>query len=395
MSQEPLWWDPFNTSNADPLPMLKRLRDEAPLYYNDKYDFYALSRYDDCENGLMDRDAYINRHGDVVDLIKANIDIPSGMFIFEDPPRHGIFRNLFGRMFTPRRMNAIEPKIREFCARALDPFVGAKGFDFVAHLGAEMPMRVIGMLLGIPDADLQTVRKRTDASMRNDNPGEPKQYSPEAMIAQGFAEYLDWREKHPSDDLMTELLNLEFEDETGAKRKLTRNEILVVCNLFASAGNETTNRLIGFTGKILGDNPDQRRLVHADRSLIPNTIEEVLRYETPSAHIARKSTRDMEYYGQKVPAGSVVAFIVHSANHDERMFENPDDFNIQRERKPHLTFGYAWHVCIGNPLARMEGRIALDEVLKRFRDWEVDHANARLLNTSTVRGYDTLPVFIQ
>ena len=391
MNQQAIAWDPFGNTDEHPYPMFKRMRDEAPLYYNEKYDFYALTRYEDCENGLMDRDTFISRRGDVVEIIRANVETPSGWFIFEDQPRHGIFRNLFTKTFTPKKMAALEPQIREFTRKSLDPFVGEKELDFVKHLGAEMPMRVIGMLLGIPEEHQQAYREHVDKQTLNETGG-PREFDAESVVAVGFDDFLDYREKHPTDDLMSELVHLEFEDETGTRRKLERREVLTICHLFAAAGNETTNRLIGFTGKLLGDHPDQRRQVHADRSLLPQTIEEVLRFETPSSNIARYTTRDVEYYGKILPKGSAVTFVVHSANHDERVFENPDAFDIHRERKPHLTFGYAWHVCIGNPLARLEGRIALDEVLNRWRDWEVDHDRAKLFGSSTVRGYATMPV---
>ena len=393
MSNEPVYWDPFHMDAKDPYPMLKRLRDEAPIYYNEKWDFYAVSRYEDCEAGLLDRDTFSSAKGSTIDVIKADIQIPSGMFIFTDAPVHTIFRQFFARMFTPKRLKALEPQVREYTQRALDPLVGAEKIDFVKNLGAEMPMQVIGMLLGIPEADRQKFREKTDAGMRNDT-GEPKPVTPEGMIGYMFDEYITWRTKHPSDDLMTELLNVEFEDETGAVRKMTRTEILVVCNLLSSAGNETTNKLISWSGKILGEHPDARRQINADRSLIPQTIEEVLRYESMAPHLARVALRDVEYYGVKVPKGSAVAFITHAANRDERVFENPDTFDIHRERKPHLTFGYAWHVCLGNPLARLEGRIALEEILDRFPDWEVDYANAKMIPSSSVRGYETLPAFV-
>ena len=393
MHDEPVRWDPFHTDDPDPYPMLKRLRDETPLYYNEEHDFYALSRYEDVENGLFDRDTFISGHGDVVDMIKSRVEMPSMMFIFEDAPKHTIHRGLFGRMFTPRRLKALEPQVREFCARSLDPLVGGGRFDFVANLGAEMPMRVIGMLLGIPESDLQTVRSFTESQLKVQD-GQPLDYTTEGFQAQGFDDYLDWRIKNPSDDLMTELITLEFEDDSGVTRRMTREEILVVCNLFATAGNETTNKLIGWTGKLLGEHPDQRRQINQDRSLIPQAIEEVLRYESPSTHVARMNTRDVEFYGKTVPAGSVVAFVNHAANRDERKFEDPDTFNIHRQRIPHLTFGYAWHVCLGNPLARLEGRIALEEVLNRFPDWEIDTANARMVRTSTVRGFESLPAIV-
>lgn len=393
MSSEELYWDPFSMDNPDPYPMLARLRDEAPLYYNKQYDFYALSRYDDCEAALKDRDLYSSARGSVIDLIKANIQIPRGFFIFHDPPLHTIYRNLFARMFTPKRLAALEPKIREFCRSALDPLVGADKFDFVEDLGSQMPMRVIGMLLGVPEADQQDVRQRADDRMRNAT-GKPKDYNKQTFFVEGFEEYLDWRVKNPSEDIMTELLNVEFEDETGQIRRLRRDETMVILNLLVTAGNETTNKLIGWSGKVLADNPDQRRQVYADRSLLPQTIEEILRYESPAPHLARVNVKEVEYYGTKIPEGSAVAFLTQAANRDERKFVHGDKFDIHRPRFPHLTFGYGWHTCMGNMLARIEGRIALDEVLNRFPEWDVDLGSARMVQTSTVRGFESLPVYV-
>ena len=392
-SQEPIWWDPFHNDDENPYLLFKRMRDECPLYYNEKHNFYALSRYEDCEKGLMDRETFVSKHGAVVEIIKSGMVSPSGWFIFTDPPVHPVWRALFNKTFTPKRMKLLEPQIRAFCARCLDPHIGSDRFDFVHDLGAELPMRVIGMLMGIPESDQETHRQRMDDQMRNDTYA-PKPITAQDLIVEEFSEYLDYRVKHPADDLMTELLNLEFTDEHGVHRKLERPEILTICHLFASAGNETTNRLIGFIGKLLGEHPDQRRQVHADRSLLFQTVEEVLRYESPAPNVARMNVRDVEFHGQTIPAGSAVAFITSSGNHDERMFEDPDTFNIHRDRKPHLTFGFGWHSCIGNPLARLEGEIALDEVLNRWRDWEVDYENVKFFNTSTVRGYDSMPVLL-
>jgi cytochrome P450 len=311
--------------------------------------------------------------------------------IFEDPPMHSAHRGLLSRVFTPKKMNALEPRVREFCARSLDPLVGSGHFDFVRDLGAQMPMRVIGMLLGIPESDLEAVRDRVDADLRTE-PGKPME--PGLPTGDEFGEYIDWRADHPSDDLMTELLNAEFEDEAGTRRRLTREEILLYVNVVAGAGNETTTRLIGWTGKVLGEHPDQRRELVADRSLVPNAIEEILRFEPPAPHVARYVNRDVEYYGQKVPEGNVMMFLVGAANRDDRRFPDGDRFDIHREVGQHLTFGYGIHFCLGAALARLEGRIALDEVLKRFPDWELDLANARLSPTSTVRGWETLPTII-
>lgn len=390
-----LSYDPYDVEiDADPYPVFRRLREEAPLYRNDTHDFYALSRFADVEAGLVDRETYISGRGAILELIKANIEMPSGVVIFEDPPIHTAHRGLMSRVFTPKKMNALEPKIREFCARSLDPLVGTGGFDFVRDLGAQMPMRVIGMLLGIPEQDQEAIRARSDADLRT-KPGEPMEVSEDRFVTgEAFAEYVDWRAEHPSDDLMTELLNAEFEDETGTTRRLTREEVLTYVNVVAGAGNETTNRLIGWTGKVLGDHPDQRRELVEDRSRIPNAIEELLRYEPPAPHVARYMTRDVEYYGQTVPEGSVMIFLVGAANRDDRRFPDGDRFDIHRDVGQSLTFGYGIHFCLGAALARLEGRIALDEVLQRFPNWSVDLENARLAPTSTVRGWDTLPVTI-
>ena len=388
-----VYYDPYDVEiDADPYPVFRRLREEAPLYHNDKYDFYALSRFDDVERGLVDRETYISGRGAILELIQADIEMPPGVILFEDPPVHTMHRGLLSRVFTPKKMNALEPKIRELCARSLDPLVGAGRFDFIRDLGAQMPMRVIGMLLGIPEQDQEAIRDRTDAELRT-KPGQPMKYSQDRFVTgEVFAEYVDWRAEHPSDDLMTEMLHAEFEDETGTTRRLTRDEVLTYVNVVAGAGNETTTRLIGWAGKVLGDHPDQRRELVEDRSLVPNAIEELLRFEPPAPHVARYVSREVTHYGRTVPEGSVMVFLVGAANRDERRHPDGDRFDIHRDVGQHLTFGYGIHFCLGAALARLEGRIALDEVLQRFPEWEVDADNARLSPTSTVRGWETLPV---
>jgi cytochrome P450 len=290
-------------------------------------------------------------------------------------------------------MNALEPRVREYCAASLDPLVGAGGFDFVADLGAQMPMRVIGMLLGIPEQDQEAIREHVDASIRTEA-GEPMTASPDTILSGSiFADYVDWRAEHPSDDLMTELLNAEFVDETGTTRRLTRAEILTYVTVIAGAGNETTTRLIGWAGTVLADHPDQRRELVAEPSLIPNAIEELLRFEPPAPHVARYVARDVVHYGRTVPDGSVMLFLVGAANRGDRRYEDAERFDIRRNIGSHLTFGFGTHFCLGAALARLEGRVALEEVLKRFPEWVVDRENAKLSPTSTVRGWETLPVF--
>ena len=389
------YYDPYDVDiDADPYPTFRRLRDEAPLYYNEPHDFWALSRFDDVQRALADRETYISGRGGILELIRAGIEMPPGVLIFEDPPVHTMHRALLSRVFTPRKMQALEPQVRAYCAHSLDPLVGAGGFDFVRDFGAQMPMRVIGMLLGIPEQDQETIRDQSDATLRTE-PGEPMRYSEDRFLTgEAFADYIDWRADHPSDDLMTELLLAEFEDETGATRRLRRDEVLTYVSVIAGAGNETTTRLIGWAGKVLADHPDQRRDLVADRSLIPNAIEELLRYEPPAPHVARCLSRDVELHGATVPDGSVVLLLIGAANRDERRHPEPDRFDIRRQVGQHLAFGYGIHFCLGAALARLEGRVALDEVLSRFPEWEVDQPNARLAPTSTVRGWETLPVVI-
>ncbi len=390
-----LSYDPYSVEiDADPYPVFARLRDEAPLYYNEQYDFYALSRYDDVERGLVDRNTYISGRGGILEIIKAGIQMPPGILIFEDPPTHTIHRGLLSRVFTPRQVNGLEPKIREFCARSLDPLVGETSFDFVADLGAQMPMRVIGMLLGIPEADQEAVRDKGNARLRT-KPGEPQKVSENFVDGEMFAEYLDWRADHPSDDIMTQLMNAEFEDETGTRRTLRREEILTYLTVVAGAGNETTTRLIGWAGKVLAEHPDQRRELVDDPSLIPNAIEELLRYEPPAPHVGRYVAKPVECHGTTVPEGSAMLLLVGAANRDERRYPGADRFDIHRDIGPHLTFGYGAHFCLGAALARLEGRIALEEVLKRFPEWDVDWSQEpHLAPTSSVRGWESMPVLV-
>jgi cytochrome P450 len=390
------YYDPYDFDiDADPYPVWKRLRDEAPLYHNDKHDFYALSRFDDVKRCSTDWSTYISGKGSVLELIKSGMEIPPGVILFEDPPAHDLHRSLLSRVFTPRRMAAIEPQARLFCARALDPLEGAGKFDFIHDLAAEMPMRVIGMLLGIPEEDQEEIRDQIDGGMRLDDgeaPGATEGLG--VMDGSRFAEYIDWRAEHPSDDLMTELLNAEVDDVTGSVRRLSRDEILNYIGLLAAAGNETTTRLIGWAGKLLAEHPDQRAELAEDPGLVPGAIEELLRYESPSPVQARYVTRDVEHHGEQVPEGSVLLLMTGAANRDDRQFEDPDTFDVRRTVQQHLAFGYGIHFCLGSHLARLEGRIALEEVLKRFPTWEVDWDRALRAHTSTVRGWESLPVVV-
>ncbi len=390
-----LYYDPFDFEiDSDPYPIWRRLREERPLYHNEKYDFFALSRFGDVEPCLVDWRSYSSAKGTLLELIRSGMEIPPGSIIFEDPPSHDLHRGLLSRVFTPKKMNAIEPKVREFCARSLDPLVGSGGFDFIHDLGAQMPMRTIGMLLGIPEEDQEEIRDRIDEGLRLEDGAmpDPSSFEVQGQASDGFGEYIDWRAAHPSDDLMTELLQAEFTDEDGEQRRLSRDEVLGFVGLLAAAGNETTTRLIGWTGKVLADHPDQRAELVADRTLVPNAIEEILRFEPPSPVQARYVTQDVTHHGEVVPEGSAILLLNGSGNRDDRKFPEGDTFDIHRRIDHHLSFGYGLHFCLGAALARLEGRVALDEVLARFPTWEVDWDHAVQARTSTVRGWEKLPV---
>ncbi|WKG01861.1 cytochrome P450 [Mycolicibacterium sp. HK-90] len=392
-----VYFDPYDVEiNANPYPTFARLREESPLYYNEQHDFYALSRFADVNKGLVDHETFSSARGAIIELIKANIDIPSGALIFEDPPIHTVHRKLLARMFTPRKINALEPKIREFCAQSLDPLVGTGKIDFIKDFGAIMPMRVISALLGIPEDDQEMIRDHGNDQLRTEA-GKPMKAAQEGLVDGSiFETYIDWRKDNPSDDIMTDLLNVEFTDEHGVTRKLTREELLIYINVVAGAGNETTTRLIGWAAKVLAEHPDQRRQLVENPALIPQAIEELLRFEPPAPHVARYVTRDVEYYGQTVPEGSVMMMLIGAAVRDSRQFP-PDGevFDIHREQRQHLAFSVGTHYCLGSALARLEGRIALEEMLKRFPEWDVDLDNAELSPTSTVRGWDSMPAFVQ
>jgi cytochrome P450 len=388
-------YDPTSIDTArNPHDLFRRLRNEAPLYYNEERDFYALSRLEDVERAHIDRQTFLSGRGVTLSMITMNFPIPKGTVLFEDAPTHAIHRSMLAQMFTARRVADLEPTIRQLCADLLDPFVGVGSFDFETDFGAVMPTKVIGMLVGIPEQDQIAVRDHFDANRtretQNDRGGEGN-----ILDGEIFADYIDWRVEHPSDDIMTVLLNVEFEDETGTTRRLTREELLAYVNIVAAAGNDTTRRLIGWTGKVLADHPDQRRLLLEDPSLVPQAIDEILRFEPPTNQACRYVAHDVELHGTTVPQGSVMALLLTAANRDDRHFDTPDRFDVSRAPGQIFSFGWGPHYCLGQALARLEGRIALEEVLRRFPVWEVDADNSQFGfdGDGGLRGWDRLPVF--
>ncbi len=393
-----LYWDPFDTEiDANPYGIWRRLRDEAPVYRNDRYDFWALSRFADVEAAHRDPSLFSSRHGTVLELMSDNPFPTTQMMIFLDPPEHTVLRALVSRAFTPRRVSQLEDRIRELCVDFLDAQLDADTFDYVQDFGARLPAMVIASLLGVPLEDQPRVRQLIDTvfhiepgvGMINDislNAGiELHHY----LIGQ-----LEDREANPRDDMLTDLGRAEITDDNGELRRLTPTESAQFANLLISAGTETVARLLGFSAVTLDAHPEQRAELAADPSLIPNAIEEMLRYEAPSPVQGRWLTREVELHGVTIPARSKVLLLTGSAGRDDRKYPDGDRFDIHRHFDHHVSFGYGIHFCLGASLARLEGRIGLEETLKRFPEWQVDHTRAKRLHTSTVRGWINVPIHV-
>ena len=386
-------YDPYDVDiDDDPYPTWRRLRDEAPLYRNEELDFFALSRWDDVKPALADWKTYRSGRGTVLDIIRAGIEIPPGILLFEDPPIHDAHRALLARVFTPRRMLDLEPLIRGYCVSALDRLAGRDEFDIIGEFGIEIPLRTMGFLFGIPEADQIAYRRLTDDALVTD--GTPASFDQSSFneVLTVLADYVEWRSRNPGDDLMTELLNAQVDEPDGSRRPLTRDEVVTYASMVAGAGNETATRLIGFTVQLLAQHPDQRRLLVDDPSLIPGAIEEILRLEAPSPVQARYVQHEVEVRGTVVPEGSTMLLLNGAANRDERHFSRPDTFDVHRAEGTHISFGYGLHFCLGAALARLEGRVALDEILRRWPEWDVDTDRGEMAHTASVRGWGYLPV---
>jgi cytochrome P450 len=392
-----VYWDPFDPALRDePYALWRRLRDEAPCYHNDRYDFYVLSRYADVAAAHLDVRTYISSHGTSLELMGPD-PIPGGQIIFLDPPEHTRLRALVSRAFTPRRMAALDGRIREICRGLLDARIGAESFDYVQDFGAIVPPTVISSLLGVPESDQEELRHVVDAVFHiEDGVGMVNETSLNAIgkIDEYLVGQIRDRRANPRDDMLSALATAEVADEHGEVGRLSSAQAADFGKVLFIAGTETVARLIGWAGSVLATHPDQRAELAADPSLIPGAIEELLRYEAPSPVQARWTTAAVEMHGTTIPAGSKVVLLTGAAGRDERKYPDPDRFDIHREFDHHVSFGHGIHFCIGAALARTEGRIALEETLRRWPTWEVDHDEAELLYTSTVRGYEKLPIHL-
>ena len=392
---ELLAWDPFDVVvDEDPYPVWKRLRDEQPLYRNEQYDFWALSRYDDVVRAHRDAATFSSAHGTVLEIMQPE-PLPGELIIFMDPPKHDILRALVSRAFTPRRVSGLEDRIRQLCADLLDPHVGGPGFDYVRDFTQQLPSLVISALLGVPGDDREEVRRSIDQTFHIE-PGvgmiNDTSFGAQIWLHQYLSGLLAERRRAPQDDLLSALVQAEITDDAGEVRRLTDEESVAFGNLLVSAGTETVARLLGWACVVLADHADQRAELAASPALIPNAVEELLRFQPPSPVQGRWTTRPAEFHGTTIPEGAKVLLLTGAAGRDERAYPDPDRFDVHRDFDQHVSFGLGIHFCLGAALARLEGRIGLEETLTRFPTWEVDRDRAVLQHTSTVRGYSSVPI---
>jgi cytochrome P450 len=398
-TERELYWDPWDYAlQANPHPVWRRMREEAPLYRNEKHDFWVLTRFQDVLDVLVDWKTYSSAQGVLIEVIRGGQSEYSRSMIAEDPPVHTVHRHLASRAFTPRAVKRIEDRVRGFAQRLLDERIGSGGFDFVEDFGARIPGMAIAAMLGTPDSDLELIRHLTDAQLHieADKPFDRSTFDElSAQLGEYFLAQARARRRDPTDDIMSALMTMEFTDEAGVTRKLADMEAVGYINLLSGAGNETTARFTGWAGATLALYPEQRAKLVAQPELIPNGVEEILRYEPPAMALARVVQRDVVWYGQVIPEGSLVVVVQAATGRDQRQFPDPDPDTLDVERRMDriLTFGFGQHVCLGASLARMEGRIVVEEMLARFPEWDVDWANTDIVHTgSAVRGYCKLPI---
>ncbi len=389
------YYDPYDYAiDADPHPSWKQLRDEAPLYRNEKLDFYALSRFHDIMTASLDSELYSSAYGTVLEMMS---DEPNGspMMIWLDPPQHDRLRKLVSRAFSPRRIGELEPRIRDLCRNYLEPFRGEEGFDYVQDFGAKLPVMVISSLLGIPEEDHEQIRIWTDALLHRD-PGQLEGSRKHEEVSQQlwgyFASYVAERRKRPADDMISILIDSRVEMPDGSSEKLDDTALLSFIGLLSAAGNETVARFLGWSATALARFPGERQKLVADPGLIPGAVEEILRFEAPSPVQARRVMRETKVHGEILPEGARVLLLTGSAGRDEREYPDPDRLDISRNIDRHVSLGYGLHFCLGASLARLEARIALEETLRRFPEWTVDWEETEMVHTSTVRGYAKVPI---
>jgi cytochrome P450 len=382
----PVYYDPYDYAiDANPHPTWHRMRDEAPLYYNETLDFYALSRYQDVLDASNDIETFSSAHGTVLNMMSTSPDEMPGSILFMDPPVHDTLRRLISRGFTPRRVSLLHDGIRDYTRGLFAEVADLEAFDFVDSIAAKLPPMVIGAYLGLPPEESEERRRMTDASLHIED-GEAGMVAALKLYEDTinyYGAHVRDRMANPRDDMITDLTQAEASID-GETRKLSERECIDFLILMSSAGNETVARALGWSSVYLSRLPDQRQKLVDDPSLCKNAFEELLRYEAPSPIQGRWVNRDVEYYGTKISAGSKIMLLTGSATRDERQFTNADTFDVTRKMEGQLAFGHGIHFCLGAALAREEGKIALEETIKAMPSWEVSEID--MVHTSSVRG---------
>ena len=388
--------DPYSYDfHEDPYPYYKRLRDEAPLYHNDELNFWALTRHADVHRGFRNSTELSNRLGVSLDPISRTPEAYRTMsFLAMDDPAHLRLRTLVSKGFTPRRIRELEARVLELTREHLDVALQSESFDYITEFAGKLPMDVISELVGVPHEDRQNLRALADAVMhREDGVADVPQ---SALVAAMdllvyYADMVKQRRRQPTDDLTSALLEAEIDGD-----RLGDDEVMAFLFLMVVAGNETTTKLLGNAIYWAGMNQDQLKGVLADHSRIPLWVEETLRYDTSSQILARVVAADIEFHGTTLHEGDTLLLVPGSAHRDERVFDDPDDFRIDREiGSKLLSFGSGAHFCLGAHLARMEARVALNELLENTSGFEVDAANAVRVHSSSVRGFAHLPITVK
>jgi cytochrome P450 len=389
-------YNPFaRDTQTNPFPVYRWLRDEAPVYHNAEVGFYALSRFDDVLQAHLDPATFVSSHGVTIE----GYDQGQDLLITSDAPRHNWHRKLVSRLFTPRAIADLEPKVRAIAAEVLDRARDRGEIDIVAEFSTHLPMMVIAEMLGLPPetrADLRRTSDRILDRSEADELGNTTDDSQLAMIEMMtlLTEIVDDTSKHLGDDIASILLSARVTDDDGNEVALTHAQVASRLLEMTIAGHETTAKLIANGVVALTWYPDQRAELAADPSLIPNAVEEMLRWDPPSHYQGRWVERDVTLHGVTIPADSRVILITGAANHDERAFPDPEYFDIHREIERHVGFGFGIHLCIGAALARLETRIAFEELLARYPNYEVRQPMVRAYS-SNVRGLSNLPLTLE
>ncbi len=398
VTTNPVEFDPFSEEYFnDPYDLYRRLRDEAPVYYSEQHGFYALSRFADVLAAHRDWKVFSSAHG--IELFTFSKD-PEEIaryrsIIMMDPPEHDRFRALVSRVFTPRAVSALEPMIREVICGFLDRLNGAPEFDTVADFAAPFPVEVISRMLGVPEGDRQQIRHRIDAGLHRE-PGQvaPSPENEQATLENGiyFHELTVEKRKNPSDDMLSGLTQVTVDRGDGTETGLDDAEIAGFAGLLGGAGAETVTKLVGNAVVLFWQHPDQWQKVLDDHEKIPRAVEEILRYWPPSQYQGRFCVEERDFEGGTIPAGFPVLLITGAATRDPRAFERADEFDIERQPGISIGFGHGVHSCLGAALARMESRIAIEELATRWRQFEVDGAGLRRVRMANVAGYSNVPV---